>query len=102
MSEVNTGTPPPPSEYPIGEPSGETTGSENESQEDNTMSEVNPVTEPETNENETEETTPVPFSTAVTFNLGKFDESKLVKTEMVDENGYWKTTYGYTEEEEEE
>ena len=69
------------------------------------MSEVNPVTEPETNENEeteTEETTPVPFSTAVTFNLGKFDEGKLVKTEMVDENGYWKTMYGSTEETEEE
>ena len=64
------------------------------------MSEVNPVTEPETNE--TEETTPVPFSTAVTFNLGKFDEGKLVKTEMVDENGYWKTTYGVTAEETEE
>lgn len=86
MSEVNTGTIQEPSGYPIGDPSGETTGSENETQEDTTMSEV----------------TNVPFSTAVTANLGKFDESKLVKTEKVDENGYWITTYGSEEDEEEE
>ena len=52
------------------------------------MSEVNPVTEPETNENEETET-----ETVETKEYGKFDESKLVKTEMVDENGYWKTVW---------
>lgn len=61
------------------------------------MSELNPVTEPEVNENEETEEEPTTDETETetveTKEYGKFDEAKLVKTEMVDENGYWKTVW---------